>query len=336
MEEAMEKVKLSHGGGGETMHELISLVIKNFSLTKVAGGTGLDALDDSAIIPFCGKYLAFTTDAYVVQPIFFPGGDIGKLSVSGTINDLAMMGAKPIALSSSFVVGEGLSFESLTKISESMNRVCEEVPVPIVTGDTKVIEDIEMIITTSGLGVTDKPITDSGMKPGDKIIVNGSVGDHGIAIMASREGIEFETELKSDCAQLWSMVEKILRFDIHAMKDPTRGGLANAINEMAAKSGVGVLLHEDRIPIREEVRAASEMLGIDPFSVANEGKAIISVREADAKRVLDALKKTPQGRDAAIIGEVTEEKPGRVMMETVIGGRKILIRPAGDPVPRVC
>jgi hydrogenase expression/formation protein HypE len=174
------------------------------------------------------------------------------------------------------------------------------------------------------------------MKPGDKIIVNGSVGDHGIAIMASREGIEFETELKSDCAQLWGMVEKILRFDIHAMKDPTRGGLANAINEMAAKSGVGVLLHEDRIPIREEVRAASEMLGIDPFSVANEGKAIISVREADAKRVLDALKKTPQGRDAAIIGEVTEEKPGRVMMETVIGGRKILIRPAGDPVPRVC
>lgn len=336
MEGLMEKVKLAHGGGGEVMQELIALVIKNFSLKKVVGGSGLDALDDAAIIPFAGKNLAFTTDAYVVKPIFFPGGDIGKLAVSGTVNDLAMMGARPIALSSSFVVGEGLSFESLKKISESMNKACEEVPVPIVTGDTKVIEDIEMIITTSGLGAAEKPITDSGMKPGDKIIINGSVGDHGIAIMASREGIKFDSELKSDCAQLWTMVEPILKYGIHAMKDPTRGGLANAINEMAAKSGVGVLLHEDSIPIKDEVRAASEMLGIDPFSVANEGKAVIAVCEEDAESVLAALKKTPQGRDAAIIGTVTKEKAGRVMMETVIGGKKILGRPAGDPVPRVC
>jgi hydrogenase expression/formation protein HypE len=174
------------------------------------------------------------------------------------------------------------------------------------------------------------------MEVGDKIIINGSVGDHGIAIMASREGIKFDTELRSDCAQLWTMVEPILEYDIHAMKDPTRGGLANAINEMAAKSSVGVLLHEDSIPIRDEVRAASEMLGIDPFSVANEGKAVIAVSEEDAERVLAALKKTPQGRGAAIIGTVTNEKAGRVMMETVIGGKKILGRPSGDPVPRVC
>jgi hydrogenase expression/formation protein HypE len=332
----MEKVKLSHGGGGEAMQELISLVIKNFSLTKVEGGTGLDALDDSATIPFGGRHLAFTTDAYVVKPLFFPGGDIGKLAVSGTVNDLAMMGARPLALSSSFILGEGFPFADLEKISKSMNKVSESVPVPIVTGDTKVIEGIDMVVTTSGIGVAEDVITDSGMKAGDCIIINGSVGDHGIAIMACREGIRFETELVSDCAQLWGMVEKILEYGIHAMKDPTRGGVANALNEMASKSKVGVLLHEEAIPFREEVLSASEMLGIDPLSVANEGKAIMSVAASDVEDVLAALKKTPEGRNAAVIGEVTKENAGRVMLETLIGGRKILPKPAGDPVPRVC
>lgn len=318
------------------MQELISDVIKNLSLTKVEGGIGLDALDDSATIPFGDKHLVFTTDAYTVKPLFFHGGDIGRLSVSGTINDLAVMGAKPIALASSFVIGEGLPFEDLRKITKSMNQVCKEVPVPIITGDTKVMEDLDMIITTSGIGLTEKPILDSGMRPGDRIIVNGTLGDHGMAIMAQREGISFETELRSDCAQLWGLIKKILRYEIHAMKDPTRGGLANALNEMAEKSKSGVLLYEDQIPMKDEVLAASEMLGIDPLSVANEGKAIIVTSENDTEKILETMKKTRLGRDASIIGEVTEKDKGRVIMETRIGGRKILSKPAGDPVPRVC
>lgn len=332
----MDKVKLSHGGGGELMHELISSFIKNFSLIKVEGGFGLDALDDSAIIPFNNRYLVFTTDSYVVKPLFFPGGDIGKLAVSGTVNDIAVMGAKPLAISSSFILGEGLPFDSLRRVCESMNKVSESVPVPIVTGDTKVIEDVEMIINTSGIGVTEKPIMDSGIKPGDKILINGSVGDHGMAIMACREGIEFETELESDCTQLWGMIKKILAFRIHAMKDPTRGGIANALNELASKSRVGIILHEEEIPFRDEVLAASDMLGIDPLSVANEGKVVIAVNPEDSEDVLKKIKKTPEGKYAAIIGEATEENIGRVIMDTVIGGRKILSKPVGDPVPRVC
>jgi hydrogenase expression/formation protein HypE len=332
----MKRIKLLDGGGGEAMHELISEIVKNLSLVKVDGGIGLDALDDSATIPLGGSNVVFTTDSYTVKPLFFPGGDIGKLSVSGTINDLAVMGARPIALATSFVIGEGLPLSDLKKIVRSMNAVCEEIPVPIVTGDTKVIENLDLIITTTGIGISDNPIRDSGLEIGDMIIVNGTVGDHGMAIMATREGIEFETGLRSDCTQLWSLIEKILEYDIHAMKDPTRGGLANSLNEMAKKSGVGILIHEDKIPVRGEVRSASEMLGIDPLMVANEGKVVVGVRDKDAEDVLKRMRKMRGGVNAKIIGEVTEKNRGQVIMETVIGGRRILETPAGDPVPRVC
>jgi len=332
-----EKIRLVHGGGGEAMGEVLSLILENITNRKVPGGVGLDELDDSAVIPVNGKNIIFTTDSYTVRPLFFPGGDIGKLSVCGTINDLGVMGAKPLAISTAFVISEGLDFSDLDRILKSINSVSEETRTPIVTGDTKVVEEGSgIIINTSGIGVAENIIQDSGLKLGDKIIVNGGIGEHGIAILAKREGIEFETELKSDCAALVSLIEKILPYEIHTMKDSTRGGISNTLNEFAHKSGVGILIHEDRIPLNEEVRAASEMLGIDPMSVANEGKVLIGVSGSDAEAVLNELRKHRLGKEAEIIGEVTEENKGKVILETVIGGKRILEKPVGDPVPRVC
>ncbi len=332
-----ERVRLVHGGGGEAMHGLLSILLKNISKKSVAGGIGLKELDDAASIPFKGTNLVYTTDSYVVNPVFFPGGDIGKLSVCGTVNDLAVMGAKPIAISSAYIVGVGFPLADLEKIALSMDKVSREADVPIVTGDTKVVEeDIGIYINTSGIGVANKVVPDSGLKPGDKIIINGPVGDHGIALMAHREGIGFDTSLKSDCAPLWHLVEGILPYGVHAMKDPTRGGLASCLNEMARKSNVGILLDEAAIPVRREVRAASEMLGIDPLSVANEGKVVLGVPVNAAEEVLTVLKKNKYGRGASVIGTVEEKGRGWVVMETVVGGKRILESPAGDPVPRVC
>ncbi len=332
-----KKIKLIHGGGGEAMQELISCILGGISRRRVEGGIGLDELDDAATIPLGDRNLVFTTDSYTVKPLFFPGGDIGKLSVCGTINDLAVMGAKPLAISSAFVFGEGFSFANLNRIVESMNKASEETNTPIVTGDSKVVEDdIGLIINTSGLGIADKIVRDSGLEAGDKIIINGTVGDHGIAVMAKREGIGFETRLKSDCAPLWGLVGDILVYGIHAMKDPTRGGIANSLNEMARKSGVGILVHEGDIPVKEEVRAASEMLGIDPLTVANEGKVLMGVSDSDAEKVLEKIRKNRYGKNARIIGEVIKERKNRVILETIVGGKRILETPMGDPVPRVC
>jgi len=335
------KIKLEHGGGGEIMEEFLRDVVLKTLTLKSAGGIGLDALDDGATIPFGDKHIVFTIDGHTVKPLFFPGGDIGRLAISGTVNDLAVMGAKPLALANSMIIGEGLEMETVEKVLRSMDATAKEVPVPIVTGDTKVVEEpIEMFVITAGIGVAERPISDAGAKVGDLVLVSGTIGDHGIALMSHREGISFETELKSDVAPIWEVVEAVANAigweNIHAMKDPTRAGLSNALNEIAGKSGVGILVREDAIPVKPEVRAASEMLGISPYDVANEGKVVMVVAREYAEEALRAMKKTEKGKDASIIGEVIEEYKGKVLLETGIGGKRFMEPPAGDPVPRIC
>ncbi|WP_148882655.1 hydrogenase expression/formation protein HypE [Thermococcus aciditolerans] len=335
------KIKLEHGAGGEIMEELLrDVVLKSLSL-KSAGGIGLDALDDGAAIPFGDKHLVFTIDGHTVKPLFFPGGDIGRLAISGTVNDLAVMGAKPLALANSMIIGEGFDGEDLKRILRSMDETAREVPVPIVTGDTKVVEDgIGIFVITAGIGIAERPVSDAGAEVGDVVLVSGTVGDHGIALMSHREGIAFETELESDVAPIWEVVEAVAGAigweNIHAMKDPTRGGLSNALNEMARKANVGILIRETDVPVRPEVRAASDMLGINPFDVANEGKVVMIVPREHAEEALKAMRSTERGKNAAIIGDVIEDYRGKVLVETGIGGKRFLEPPAGDPVPRVC
>ncbi|OPY26372.1 MAG: thiamine monophosphate kinase [Methanocella sp. PtaU1.Bin125] len=333
----MERVSLIHGAGGEMMQSLICSVFATIKHNN-AGGIGLEALDDGAAIPFGNKYIVITTDNHVIKPIFFPGGDIGRLSISGTVNDLAMMGARPIALTNGVVIPEGFPIEDLKRIVKSVDEALEEAGTALVTGDTKVLpkEALDsIIINTSGIGICDEPVRDSGLKPGNRIIVTGTIGDHGIAIIAHREGFKFGTELKSDVAPIWKMVEAALSVGgITAMKDPTRGGVANVLNEMAKKSGVSIHVDEDKLPVRRDVRAAADMLGIDPMEVANEGKAVIGVEADKADAMLEAIRKTKYGKEAVIIGEVREGSG--VIMHTKIGGQRFIEPPLGDPVPRVC
>ncbi|MCM2466753.1 hydrogenase expression/formation protein HypE [Methanoculleus oceani] len=330
------KVNLMHGAGGEVMGELLR-VITNLEHNN-AGGIGLESLDDGAVIPLNGQNIVFTTDNHVVSPIFFPGGDIGRIAVCGTINDLAMMGGRPIALSCGMVIPEGFEVADLERIVASMDAALGECGANLVTGDTKVLERSALdtiVVNTAGIGVAERVVRDNGLKIGDKIIVSGTIGDHGIAIMAHREGFDFGGQIKSDVAPLWPLVERALAAgDIHAMKDPTRGGFANAINEMARKSGVGVVIKEEALPFRPSVRSAAGMLGLDPLEVANEGKVIMGVAPGDAEAVLAALRNHPYGRDAAIVGEVVEGS--HVIMRTAIGGERFIEPPIGDPVPRVC
>jgi hydrogenase expression/formation protein HypE len=330
------KVNLMHGAGGEVMAELLS-VLTRFD-TRIAGGIGLESLDDGAVIPVNGTNIVFTTDSHVVRPIFFPGGDIGRISVCGTVNDLAMMGGRPIALSCGMIIEEGFLISDLERIVRSMNEALGECGASLVTGDTKVMERGALdgiAINTAGIGIAETIIRDRGLVPGDLILVNGTLGDHGIAIMAERSGIRFGEQIRSDVAPLWGLVEKALAAGtIHAMKDPTRGGFASAVNEMARKSGVSVRISEDALPIRKSVKSASGMLGIDPLQVANEGKVIMGVPEEEAANVLRALKAHHYGHDAAIIGRV--EKGAHVIMETIVGGERFIEPPIGDPVPRVC
>ncbi|KAF5089077.1 Carbamoyl dehydratase HypE [anaerobic digester metagenome] len=335
------KISMSHGAGGEVMQGLISdIILGNINNKQVNGGVGLDDLDDGATIPFGDYEIVISTDSHTVNPIFFPGGDIGKISIAGTVNDVSVMGAKPLAIANAMVVSEGFSGEDFERIIKSMDEVCREVDVAIITGDTKVMENDKLdniVISTTGIGIAKKgQITrDSNLEVGNKIILTGSVGDHGISLMSYREGFGFETDLKSDVAPVWSMVEAALEVGgVKAMKDPTRGGIANALNELAEKSGVGMLLDEEKIPIKKEVHAASEMLGIDPYEVANEGKVIMGVEADKADEILQAVRKTKYGIDAQIIGEVTNDK--HVILETALGGKRILEAPIADPVPRVC
>lgn len=330
------KVNLMHGAGGEVMGELLRTItnLKNNN----AGGIGLESLDDGAVIPINGQNIVFTTDSHVVSPIFFPGGDIGRIAVCGTINDLAMMGGRPIALSCGMIIPEGFEIADLERIVASMDAALGECGASLVTGDTKVLERSALdtiIINTAGIGIVERPVRDNGLAIGDRIIVSGTLGDHGVAIMAHREGFEFGDQIRSDVSPLWSLVESAMAAgEIHAMKDPTRGGFANAINEMARKSGHGVVIEEESLPLRKSVRSAAGMLGIDPLEVANEGKVILGVKPEDAEAVLEAIRSHPYGRDAAIVGTVVEGS--NVVMKTAIGGERFIEPPIGDPVPRVC
>lgn len=338
--ELAERITLAHGAGGAAMMKLITdVALKELSLRRL-GEIGLDELDDGATVPLGDKTLVMTTDSHTVKPLFFPGGDIGRLAIAGTVNDLAVMGSRPLAMSCAVVLEEGFLMEDLRKIFRSMDETAREARVPVIAGDTKVMERGSLdgaVITTTGIGIVETLVTDRGLRPGDKIMVTGTIGDHGITILAHREGISFDVDLRSDVAPIWETVEAALKIGgITAMKDPTRGGLAAALNEMASKAGVGILVREADIPVLPAVRSMSEMLGIDPLGITNEGKAIISVKPEYCDEVLSAVRKTRYGKNACVIGEVIEDSPGDVFLETSVGGKRLLESPLGDPAPRIC
>jgi len=332
-----DKILLAHGSGGKLGHDLVEK-----SLVKALANPLLAKLDDSAVFDFNGR-LAFTTDSYVISPIFFPGGDIGKLAVCGTVNDLAMSGAKPLYLSLSLIIEEGLSQSELSRIVDSVHKAVQEANVEIITGDTKVVHrgSVDKIfINTAGVGVIPQGVNISGSnaKTGDKVILSGTIGDHGIAVISRREGLSFSTKLKSDCAPLGGMVAEIIAAssNIHCFRDPTRGGIATTLNELANQSKVGIRIEEERIPVREEVLGACEMLGFDPLYIANEGKLMAILPAEDADNVLKVIRGNRYGKDAAIIGEVIAENPGRVVMKTCLGASRIVGMLVGDILPRIC
>jgi len=329
-------ILLAHGSGGRLMHDLIRKSIAGPLTNPI-----LDKMDDSAVLDIKGK-LAFTTDSYVVKPIFFPGGDIGRLAICGTVNDLSTTGAVPRYLSLSLIIEEGLAFTDLEKIMSSIVAAATEAEVKVVTGDTKVVDKgsaDKLFINTSGVGVIPDGVNISGAnaRPGDKIIVSGTIGDHGIAVMSQREGLKFNSPIASDCAPLNHLVAKMIKAgDIHCLRDPTRGGLATTLSEFAAQSRVGIQFTESSLPVNPAVAGACELLGLDPLYVANEGKMVVVVAAADANRVLAQMKETRYGRDATIIGEVIAEHPGRVIMETRLGSYRVVDLLAGELLPRIC
>jgi len=356
--ESSERVTMLHGAGGTVMHDLI----RNYIVKHLSGFSGLsasdvalEALDDAAAV----GDIVLKSDSHAVKPIFFPGGDIGRLAVSGTVNDIAVLGAEPLALSCGLILEEGLPLSDLERILKSMQETCIEAGVGIVTGDTKVVEKGVLggcVINVSGVGrrtdalesnlrvikrfrknFNSRWLLDSNLSAGDKILLSGTIGDHGLAVLSAQEGLKFGSEIISDVKPLNRLIQRLLgeAGGIVAMKDPTRGGLADALNEFSEKSQVGILIDEEKIPIREDVQAACEMLGLDPLEVGNEGKIIIGVVKEKAEEVLELLKSTKEGRDAEIIGEATRSFRG-VAMETVVGGKRIIARPIGDPVPRIC
>jgi hydrogenase expression/formation protein HypE len=336
-----ERITLKYGAGGGAMRALIEQIFAQ-GFGDVPGGIGLSAMDDGAAIPLGDKFLVITTDAHVVQPIFFPGGDIGRLAICGTVNDLAMMGAvDPLALTCAVILEDGFLRADLERIWTSMREACAEAGTTIVTGDTKVMRHGELdriAITTTGVGIASRVVSDRGLRAGDKLLVTGTIGDHGLAILATRSELALETRLSSDVAPLNGLVRRVLAVGgdgIVAMKDPTRGGLASALHEMADKSGTCIVVDEQAVPVRDDVRAASELLGIDPLISANEGKAVIGLRPEVADTVLDALRSHPLGRRAAIVGEVIEDRPGSVIVETGFG-RRLLVEPEGELLPRIC
>jgi hydrogenase expression/formation protein HypE len=337
-----ERLGLKYGAGGRAMRALIEQVCLAGLGAAPVEGVGLAAMDDGAAIRVGDRWLVVTTDSHVVHPIFFPGGDIGRLAVSGTVNDLAMMGAvEPLALTCAIVVEEGFARADLERVYATMRQACDESGAVIVTGDTKVMGRGEidgLIVNTTGVGWCQRVVPDSGLRPGDRIIVTGTVGDHGMAIMAARHALALEGDLRSDVAPINGLIRAALDAGgaaIVAMKDPTRGGVSSAWHEMAEKSGVGVLIDELAVPVRPQVRAAADLLGIDPLVVANEGKAVLGVRPESADTVLAALKAHPLGRDAAIVGHCLAQHVGAVILDTGLG-RRLLAEPEGEPLPRIC
>ncbi len=335
---AYPNIVLGHGGGGKLSADLVEHIFRPLFDNPI-----LDALGDQAILQIGGQRLAFSTDSFTVSPLFFPGGDIGSLSVHGTVNDLAMSGAVPLYLSAGFIIEEGLEMDKLGQITASMAAAAREVGVQIVTGDTKVVEKGHgdgVYINTSGIGLVPEGVNidASNARPGDVILVSGAIGEHGIAILSVREGLTFQTELKSDSQPLHDLVAAMLAVhkDIHAMRDPTRGGLAASLNEFARASNVGIEIDEAAVPIPPAVSAACEMLGLDPFYVANEGKLVAVVPEDAAEELLEVMRAHPRGREAAIIGRVVEAHPGVVTARTGIGGSRVVDTLVGEQLPRIC
>jgi hydrogenase expression/formation protein HypE len=353
--EKTEKITMLHGAGGSVMHDLV----KNY-IVKYFGGLGniaevpLEAMDDAAVI----GDIVFKSDSHAVKPIFFPGGDIGRLSISGTVNDISCLGAEPYALACGLILEEGLLLSDLERILASMRQACIEAGVGIVTGDTKVVERGSLggcVMNVSGIGrrtpalesnlqvvrkyreLKTRWALDSNLAKGDKIILSGTIGDHGLAVLSAQQGLKFGSEIKSDVKPLNRMIQNLLGQvgGVVAMKDPTRGGLADALNEWSEKSKTGILIDENKVPIREDVQTACDMLGLDPLEVGNEGKIIIGVIPQKAEEVIGFLKQTSEGKDAQLIGETTTEFKG-VAMQTVVGGKRIIAKPVGDPVPRIC
>jgi len=340
-------IRLAHGAGGVLQEELINFITRDIFIKNVNNGIGVEELDDGATIPLKNydKEIVVTADGHTVFPLFFSGGDIGMLSVCGTVNDILMMGADPLALTSTLIIEEGFKFEILEKIIKSFNLKAKEANIAIIAGDTKVMPQgtlSEMIIATTGIGIKDKniKIKDRNIKVNDKIIVTGTIGDHGTSLMADREGLNISTDLTSDLSLLLeinnAIKSEINSNYVHAMKDPTRGGIAGALNDWANKSNVSILLEEDKIPIKKQVRAICEMLGLDPYNIACEGRALLSVDSDQANEILRKIKATGIGKDAEIIGEVKTDNPKRVFLKTIVGGTRFVDMPLGEPIPRIC
>jgi hydrogenase expression/formation protein HypE len=339
-----KNIVLGHGSGGKLSAELIEKVF----VSRFANPT-LERMNDSALIEIAGARLAFTTDSFVVTPIFFPGGDIGSLAVNGTVNDLAMAGAKPLYLSAAFILEEGLAAADLERVADSMQAAALNAGVQLVTGDTKVVnrgKGDQVFITTTGIGqvARDVQLSADRARPGDKILLSGYIGDHGITILSQRENLEFEADLHSDCAALNGLVEAM--FDearaagapasIRCLRDPTRGGVASTLNEIAGRSSVGIKIEEDAIPVRDTVRGACEMLGLDPLYVANEGKLLAVVAAEIAPRILHRMKNHPLGRESRMIGQVLDGPTGMVLMKTSVGGTRVVDTLFGEQLPRIC
>jgi len=333
-----ERILLAHGGGGRLTNQLLETVF-----LPAFSNPLLDSRHDGAVLTLDNLRIAITTDSFVVQPLVFPGGTIGDLAVNGTVNDLAMCGARPVALTAGFILEEGLPFEMLRTVVQSMQAAARAAGVQVVTGDTKVVDKGKgdgIFVNTAGIGlvVADKPINPASVQPGDAVLVSGDLGSHGIAILSVRGGLEFEAEIKSDTAPLWPAVEVLLNagIEVHCLRDLTRGGLASALNEIAAAGGVGISVEESLVPVTEAVRAACELLGLDPLYVANEGRFVAFVPQADAERALELLRSQSVSAGATCIGSVQEASTKLVTLRSRIGGSRVLDMISGEQLPRIC